>query len=462
MAPITRTRTSSSNLAEARRRLSEGTALEDLPPPMQRAVRERLSETQGAARVRKKDEARLAANVRGANDAISATTLGQLDESTLRTAASVNRSMKENKAILDAAEREGNVVAKVTNTLTYRSAEKINDALGVAAEHYRDDFQRQVASGNTGRAALAYTGGVLTGMGDSLGANRILDVRSTPEQVRSGATNLALMATPSVAMRGGARAMKNLELTERQAARVAQAKPHWDAAMGVLTREVKLPTRARALTPKLSAPKAAPSAAVAAAPSTAHGPDTARAVFGRDARMFGGRWSDVQAAGAYLDEVQAPALARLTTAEVDAATRYKLGSGVFNHPLRGTAPMDAAAKARVGALTSAVDKGRLTEDMVLSRRIDASVLDQNLKNGVLHEPGFSSTTACSKVSVAPDQVTMRIFAPKGTRALYLDPRNPGMTEAELLLQRGATFDLVRDVPASAHEGRVVYLRLRAP
>lgn len=108
--------------------------------------------------------------------------------------------------------------------------------------------------------------------------------------------------------------------------------------------------------------------------------------------------------------------------------------------------------------TSALDKFSIKEDVQLFRgwgefsrvaqqlgvsvgELKDSVDDLSLLGVRFTEDGFCSTAASS--SYAWDkQVMLKIFAPKGTNGLYVDPISANEGEKEVLLQRGTTFEIV--------------------
>lgn len=121
-------------------------------------------------------------------------------------------------------------------------------------------------------------------------------------------------------------------------------------------------------------------------------------------------------------------------------------------------------------LTKAIDRHSLKEDTMLRRRLnslsafgvgkidDSKGLDwlrNRLKGGVFIDDGFVSTDTAGKSS-DPVMYSMNIYAPKGTKAMYVEPFSfySGHGERETILQRGTAFRVV-DVRYADQGGIVI-------
>lgn len=396
--------------------VAQGQQLDELPASIQRGYRNVQASIVGKEKVAQQRRNQMAYNTSNAEGQRQSYTMNQVDDQSMRAAGAVNRTMKAN----------------ATNPVVM-TAGGFNDQAAVAADYYDRNMQDAIAKGETGRAVMNYGGSVLTNIGrHGNGVTSMLDSESTVEQTREGMATTAL----NVGLGAAGRSMRALELTPAQAAKVAK-----------LNQPIAMTRRT-----KSAAPAAARAVVEAPKPSS---------VFGKELKVFGQKSSDVTKAGAYLDEHLGATMKTLSKAEESAATNYKLGSGPFNHGLRnGTVSAEVAPQ--VKALKSAIDKSRIPEDMMLSRTLDAKAFESSVKGGVYRDAGFSSTRVTSPISTDPSKVTLRILAPKGTRALPLDTFNKGMTEAELLLPPGAKMQVVKDIAATSSQSRVVYVKLLNP
>jgi hypothetical protein len=299
----------------------------------------------------------------------------------------------------------------------------------------QDAFEK----GDTKRAALNFAGSFLTSAGRyGNGVTDVLDSESSVNDTRRGLITTGMNLGLGAIGKGA-----KLELTEAQAARFAP-----------LTRPIQL-SRAK----KPAAPKVihAPAATIRASEPAI----TPARAYGRPVKSFEASLKGSMKATDYLEQNYKAVVDGLSKAERDALTRYKDTSGPFNHGLRnGTVSAEYAPMVR--DLKAAIGKSRLVEDTMVSRTLDAKAFDAHVKGGVFEDAAFTSTRVTDTIVTDPSKVTLRILAPKGSRALYVDPVNGGMRECELLLPPGAKLKVVEDVAATAEHGRVVYAKLLNP
>lgn len=140
--------------------------------------------------------------------------------------------------------------------------------------------------------------------------------------------------------------------------------------------------------------------------------------------------------------------------EKDAIRAYTGAKYVaMNQSLRTGHMKDEETKSLIENVTSALNKSTLLENTIVHRGISFDGAKQLLKVNSLHdlnmdnikeksplEKGFSS--AGGHVDDAWDKdVTMHIFCPKGTHAMYVDPISKFPGEHEMLLQRGTQYNI---------------------
>lgn len=121
------------------------------------------------------------------------------------------------------------------------------------------------------------------------------------------------------------------------------------------------------------------------------------------------------------------------------------------------------SKEAVQSITRHLDKliasGRLTEDKVLYRGVDAQYFKGVQVGSTLSDKGFLSTTRDLSVTRGFGHgALLEISVPKGTHALDMDHHNQ-MGEQEILLRRGAKLRVTSITPGSTEPGnykRTVY------
>ena len=136
---------------------------------------------------------------------------------------------------------------------------------------------------------------------------------------------------------------------------------------------------------------------------------------------------------------------------------------IINSVLRGTnyeAPPSRKEKAKDWAnrITRVIDKNVIPEDIMIHRsiKLDSNTLekffyDDNVIGKTFFDKAFGSNSL-SNYDVAlnhndPSRVVIHSIAPKGTKAMYVEPITKVEHELELLLQRGSGYkilDVVKD------------------
>lgn len=112
-------------------------------------------------------------------------------------------------------------------------------------------------------------------------------------------------------------------------------------------------------------------------------------------------------------------------------------------------PSAKAAPAEVHAIRAALDANRIVEDVVVFRGVADPHGGHILKKAEvafrkglpISVLGFLSTTIDPEGTMVKDQgtVVLRIFVPKGARALYVAPLSAYPEEMEMLLDHGTKF-----------------------
>lgn len=160
-----------------------------------------------------------------------------------------------------------------------------------------------------------------------------------------------------------------------------------------------------------------------------------------------------------------------TKKEWDAAYQYTQGSGKFNKPLRGytdwgkdgykgigNVPLDYIAPGmaeRIKSLTDMIEHSDSPEDCWLQRGVNYDGAKQllGLTGQITVEKvqklidlkeqftdnGFSSCGAAKSTGFTGLNVTFNIYAPKGTKMLYVEGNSAFNGENEMVLQRGTTY-----------------------
>ena len=150
---------------------------------------------------------------------------------------------------------------------------------------------------------------------------------------------------------------------------------------------------------------------------------------------------------------------QLTSEELSSAIKYTTGSYKnINGAIRGMSKKTPEIKSVVNNLTHAIDKHELPEDIMIHRavKIDSKEMKRffNQKEVVgktFFDKAFGSTSLSNYDTALNHQDSSRIvihsIAPKGTKAMYLEPITTATHELELLLQRGSGYkvlDVVKD------------------
>lgn len=149
----------------------------------------------------------------------------------------------------------------------------------------------------------------------------------------------------------------------------------------------------------------------------------------------------------------------LSTEERSAAVEYTTGAYKrINGLLRGTYKKTPELKSTINNLTHAIDKHELSEDVMIHRavKLDSREMKKffNQKNVVgqtFFDKSFGSTSLSNYDTalnhVDSSRIVIHSIAPKGTKAMYLEPVTTATHELELLLQRGSGYkvlDVVKD------------------
>ena len=176
--------------------------------------------------------------------------------------------------------------------------------------------------------------------------------------------------------------------------------------------------------------------------------------------------------------------ATATPEEREAAKSYTAGSGPFNKPLRGYTAWGKEGFKGVGnvsldlypgygkqieQLSDFIDKSISQQDCWLQRgdsydgakqllglmgNITEEAVQQLIDKGIdLTDNGFFSCGAAKGTGFSYKPITFNIYAPKGTKMLYVEGKSEynGMGENEMILQRGTSF---RATKVSTHMGRI--------
>lgn len=154
---------------------------------------------------------------------------------------------------------------------------------------------------------------------------------------------------------------------------------------------------------------------------------------------------------------------RLSPTQMQAVTRYS-GSDfkLVNRFLRKGTGGSPALNRRIDALQSAIDVTPLDRDLIFSRGTTLSAFDgfhpKTFVGKTITEPGFMSTSLKK-----PDDflgfegaVRLNVTAPKGTRALYMEPVTTVKGEQEILFGRG-TIMRVTNVVERRRSGKLEYV-----
>jgi len=150
------------------------------------------------------------------------------------------------------------------------------------------------------------------------------------------------------------------------------------------------------------------------------------------------------------------ALDSLTKSESDMITKYTGNSiyGALNKMLReegfNPAAYPGSAKTnQVNQLDAALAKGTLGKNIVLYRGFSSSQIETALGNGTLKvgssitDPGYMSTSIKGSGAFGGN-IKYKIYAPKGTKGLYIDKKSKYKSEYEFLLPRSTTV-VVRSI-----------------
>ena len=138
--------------------------------------------------------------------------------------------------------------------------------------------------------------------------------------------------------------------------------------------------------------------------------------------------------------------------------------GILNESLRGLYGLSVnelsdEKKEHLDNITNALNKSSYKEDMWLQRgvgkiidssiglNIDSNITDEDLKKltGTIYKDnGFMSCGAAKDTGFTDEDVIMNIFAPKGTKMLYIPKLSKfGKIENEMLLQRGYSYKIAK-------------------
>ena len=149
----------------------------------------------------------------------------------------------------------------------------------------------------------------------------------------------------------------------------------------------------------------------------------------------------------------------LTDLERKGVTRYTGGTYYeMNRHLRGIEKTDSRVVGYIENATKALDKGSFDKDVYLRRGSDlksllgltgnlgqrepVSVIQQNIVSWVgkeVSDAGFMSTTPFKRGGFQAVGVEYRIFAPKGTKAMYVDAISAHSGEREVIIKPGTKF-----------------------
>lgn len=155
----------------------------------------------------------------------------------------------------------------------------------------------------------------------------------------------------------------------------------------------------------------------------------------------------------------APALSALNATERTFLKDYT-GSGYYvNKILReegfdpGKFPSSGMTQ-KVNALDSALKQGQLTESIKLYRGLSSSQLEAGFAAGAIKpgmtitDPGFMSTSINGKNAFSGN-IRYNLFAPAGTKGLYVQDISQHSGEREFLLPRNTTIRVLKIEKSSA-------------
>lgn len=158
-----------------------------------------------------------------------------------------------------------------------------------------------------------------------------------------------------------------------------------------------------------------------------------------------------------------PFFRSLSKDELAAAQDYSgAGFRAINTFLRKGTNGSAALRRRIDSLASAVSRTSLDQDLIFHRGTTLSAFDRyhpkTFIGKVITEPGFMSTSVKAPSGFLDINygVRLRILAPKGTKAMYMEPVTSVVGEQEVLFAPGTRMRVMKVVERK-RAGRVEYV-----
>lgn len=167
----------------------------------------------------------------------------------------------------------------------------------------------------------------------------------------------------------------------------------------------------------------------------------------------------------YFKDIKKDVYSKISPQDLDAVTYYTSSFSFINEPLRKIKYIGSGKKSiflsKVTAMTRAIDKSPLKDNMWIQRGTDevdlgngmklSNISESQLESLVGHtfkDHAFVSCGTAKGKGFTSKNIIMNIYCPKGTKALYVDPisnyGNPNDSiEEETIIQRGYSYKITK-------------------